>query len=236
MTVRRSMQAARRTTPIATDFELLAQALDEQIPVDQLRSYQTLPAVNPPLLPTPPPDDVFHNCEQLPRELLGPELDGAVQSKKDKFIPSTLPFLPSVHTYKATPVYSIREKDPRRIRELATEEGKMGEQALRKLAGAMKLEKTISSEAEVRPPPFSGTVPDARRRRMPQVSEEAMFEETMRALLATQSSEDQSAFEVGPVVSAEKRFWRPDDNPMKRRAVNTSGAPPVGGGDVSFEL
>jgi len=49
------------------------------------------------------------------------------------------------------------------------------------------------------------------------VSTELMFEETMRDLLAAESAESQKAFEVGPIVSSEKRFWRPDDAPVKRR-------------------
>ena len=50
--------------------------------------------------------------------------------------PKHFPHLPSSHTYKATSSYTSRESDPRRIRERATEEGRMGEAALQKFVGA----------------------------------------------------------------------------------------------------
>ena len=217
------MLAARRTVPIAPDFQSVARALDKQIPIDQIGPYQTQPAINPALLPTPPPENIFHNHVVLSGAVLGPELDGEAQRKKEKFIPSSLPTLPSTHTYKATPVFPGRETDPRRIRELATEEGKLGEQALRNLAGAMKLENKVQSEPTLKEPASVFQIPNTRQRRKPETSEEALFEETMRELLARESPEDQKAFEVRPVVSAEKKFWRPDDMPLKRRAVNAGG-------------
>jgi len=209
------MQAARRTGPIACDFEAVAQALDRQIPKEELLPYRTNPTTNPPLLPTPPPEDPFHNNTELPAWFLGPGLDSREERKPDSFIPSSLPPLPSQHTYKTTVVFAPREKDPRRLRELATEEGKLGEQALRKLAGAVKLESTFHAEPEV-----ATEVPKARnlrRKKKETASAEVIFEETMRDLLAAESKENQAAFEVGPIVSSEKRFWRLDDAPVKRR-------------------
>ena len=96
----------------------------------------------------------------------------------------------------------------------------MGEHALRKLAGAMKLENKVQSDPTPKDPAPVFRIRNARQRKRPEVSEEALFEETMRELLAKESPEDQKAFEVGPVVSAEKRYWRPDDMPVKRRAAN----------------
>jgi hypothetical protein len=48
-------------------------------------------------------------------------------------VPTHLPDLPSKHTYQHTSIYSKREDDARRIRELATEEGVLAERAMRKL-------------------------------------------------------------------------------------------------------
>ena len=157
--VRRSMLIARRTTPIPTDFESAIHALDIPRPDDQLRPYRTKPAVNPPLLPTPPPDDAFHNRTGLSASFLGPELNGQNALKRFSMTTSSLPPLPSAHTYKDTAVFPQRETDTRRIRELATEEGKLGEQALRRLAGAVKLdaahplEVEHKKEKEIPPPP-----------------------------------------------------------------------------------
>jgi len=210
------MQASRRTVPIACDFEATAQALDWQIPTDELLAYRTKPDINPSLLPTPPPEDPFHSNTELPASFFGPGLDSRAE-QRDVFIPSTLPPLPSQHTYKTTAVFLTREKDPRRLREIATEEGKLGEQALRKLAGAVKLENTFNAEPEVRPALPAAVARNPRRRKKEAASAELIFEETMKDLLAAESSENQKVFEVGPVVSSEKRFWRPDNAPVKRR-------------------
>lgn len=57
-------------------------------------------------------------------------------------IPQQFPALPSRHTYKSEPVFAQREEDTRKIRERATEEGRLGEKALRKLVGANSEKKT----------------------------------------------------------------------------------------------
>src|SRR5947209_414432 len=105
------MLAARRTVPIASDFESALYALDIPRPDDQLRSQRTTAEVNPPLLPTPPPEDEFHDRVTLPASFLGSELSKQEDLKRFGFNISSLPPLPSAHTYKDTPVFSQREKD-----------------------------------------------------------------------------------------------------------------------------
>ena len=78
----------------------------------------------------PPSPDVL--------SFLGPELSGAPEKEQSPYIPSHFPAFPSKHTYKATPEFTEREKDPRAVRERATEEGRLGEEALRRLIGAGK--------------------------------------------------------------------------------------------------
>ncbi|KAJ9658752.1 hypothetical protein H2198_003498 [Neophaeococcomyces mojaviensis] len=221
--VRRSMLAARRSVPIAPDFDSAFYALDLPLPDDQLPAYETKPPINRPLLPTPPPDDEFHNTHELPQSFLGSELSRQKDLKSFSFNTSSLPPLPSAHTYKDTAVFVQRETDPKRIRELATEEGKLGEQALRKLAGAVKLEAALSTEPETR------TIRDRRPprlRRDPVLTEEAMFEETMRDLLKQEPGD----FELGPIVSSEKQYRMPDEGRVKRRPVATSPAFAPGSG------
>lgn len=216
--VRRSMNAARRVVPIPPDFDSAFYALDLPLPDDQLVPYETKPEINPPLLPTPPAEDEFHNTHELPQRLLGPELSRQQDLKKFSFNTSSLPPVPSAHTYRDTAVFLDREKDSKRIRELATEEGKLGEQALRKLAGAVKLEAALSTEPETR------LVQDKRPRRLrrqPTLTEEAMFEETMRDLLKQEPGD----FELGPVVSSEKQYRMPDEGRVKRRPVSNAAAP-----------
>lgn len=214
------MLIARRTAPIATDFETAIHVLDIPRPDDQLKPYATKPPINPQLLPTPPPDDTFHNTVNLPTDFLGPELDGHGQLQRFGFNTSVLPALPSAHTFRETPLYPTLEKDTRKIRELATQEGKLGEQALRKLAGAVKLDATHPLESEVvkkNKTTMKMEPEPARRKRWKNavtLSEEAVFEETLRDLLA----KEPGGFELGPIVTCEKAYRMPDDIQVKRRA------------------
>src|SRR6186713_2603165 len=121
--VRRSMLVARRTAPTATDFETAIEVLDLPRPDDQLQAFSARVPFNPQLLPTPPPEDSFHNTVDLPPEFLGPELDGHGQLQKFGFHIASLPALPSAHTFRHTADYRPREKETRKIRELATQEG-----------------------------------------------------------------------------------------------------------------
>lgn len=216
--VHRSMTAARRVVPIAPDFDSAFFALDLPLPDDQIAQYEVKHDINPPLLPTPPAEDEFHHTNELPQVLLGPELSRQQDLKKFSFNTLSLPPVPSAHTYRDTDVFLEREKDSKRIRELATEEGKLGEQALRKLAGAVKLEAVLSTEPETR------IVQDKRPRRLrrePILTEEAMFEETMRDLLKQEPGD----FELGPVVSSEKQYRMPDEGRVKRRPVGKTVTP-----------
>jgi len=57
---------------------------------------------------------------------------------KRPYIPKHFPSFPSQHAYKDTPTYTEREVDVTKIREHATQEGVLAEQALRKLMIASK--------------------------------------------------------------------------------------------------
>lgn len=212
--VERSMHASRRNVPIAPDFDAAFYALDVPVPLDQLRPYKTRPAVNR-SLPTPPPDspNEFDTPLGLPESVLGPELSRQQDLKKYSFNVKSLPPVPSAHTYSSTEVILKRESDNKKIRELATEEGKLGEQALRKLAGAMKMDAALATEPNMR---YVKDRRPYRLRKPPVLTEEAMFEETMRQVLATAEKD----FEMGPVVSAEKQYRMPDSGRVKRRQWN----------------
>ncbi|KAJ9654811.1 hypothetical protein H2201_008936 [Coniosporium apollinis] len=134
---RQSMTASRRTQPTPADFARaltqqgiphstsLFRYLDSPIPPSVL-----LPAIPPPPPAEPPPPDLD--------PVLGPKLAGTEEKAKRRYIPAHFPNLPSKHTWQAEPVFTARETDPRRIRERATEEGVLAEQALRKLMAASK--------------------------------------------------------------------------------------------------
>jgi hypothetical protein len=212
--VRRSMTAARRNTPIATDFDSAIYSLDVPRFDDQIKAYQIQPEINPRLLPTPPPDDPFHNYVELPANILGEDLGGQTALKQFHPNPSFLPPLPSAHTYKNSAVLPVRELDSRRIRELATEEGKLGEQALRKLAGAVKLDAAHPVDPETHKQAVSSQASKHQKRKgQPQATEAELFEETMRDLLKAESD----GFELGPMVTSEKPYRMPDEGTVKRR-------------------
>lgn len=146
--IRSSMQAQRRTVPTAQDFavalaltpntasaSLLQPQLDLQIP--EGISYPSIPEPVSPEAPAP-------DLSSLLQPLTG--------SKPRDYIPKHFPPLPPTHAWEQTPVFPSRETDARKMREKATQEGMLAEQALRKLAsaakaGAMKVEKRRSGAA-----------------------------------------------------------------------------------------
>lgn len=133
--VRLSMLSCRRTQATPQDF---LQALH----MHQLSLRSLLPHLEPPVSPkqsqfkleigTTPEDEI---SSPLPA-FLGPILNGPPDEQAKNYIPQHFPDLPSKHTYKATSQYPEREQDPRKIREQVTEEGRLGEEALRRLVGA----------------------------------------------------------------------------------------------------
>jgi len=95
------------------------------------------PAPLPPLSPPPLPDPDLSI-------LLGPELDGARDRRS--YIPTHLPPFPSRHTYQSTPMFSERPTDPRLIRERATAEARLAEEALRKLLAVSASKKDAAQD------------------------------------------------------------------------------------------
>lgn len=136
--VRTSMSGARRTDTVPHDwiYALASSGLRGSGPLEQHLDTGDIPPsllqpyFDPPQPPEAPPPDT--------ESLLGQELSGKADKQTRAYIPSHFPAFPSKHTYKATPVFTKRENDPRKIREKATEEGIQAEQSLRKLMAAQK--------------------------------------------------------------------------------------------------
>lgn len=131
------MTASRRTNPIPPDFAYALSArhitssdLEPHLDTGPINPLQLQRPIPPPSHPEAPPPDI--------EPLLGPALSGRPVKESKKYIPKHLPQFPSKHTWQATPVYTKREADPRKIREKATEDGILAEQALRKLMAANK--------------------------------------------------------------------------------------------------
>lgn len=130
--VRQSMLSSRRLQPIPQDFDY---ALNHhRITPDDLRPYlKTPPTVSPirALPPSPPPEDEVKRKLPFLNALRGEESE-----TNRSYVPKHFPDFPSKHTYSSTPVFTERDNDPRQIRERAAEDGRHGEEALRKLASA----------------------------------------------------------------------------------------------------
>lgn len=136
--VRKSMTSARRTETVAHDwiYALASSGLHGSGPLEQHFDTGEAPPslLQPYFAPPVPPEAPPPNTESL----LGPELSGKADKDTRPYIPTHFPAFPSKHTYTATPVFTNREHDPRKIREKATEEGISAEQSLRKLMAAQK--------------------------------------------------------------------------------------------------
>ena len=130
--VRQSMLSCRRTSPVAQDF---LQALHTH----QLSLRALLPHLDPPVPPErsqyPLQADPSQDDDHRQLELLAPILNGALAEQANGYVPKHFPNFPSRHTYKATADFPEREINPRKVRERATEEGRLGEEALRKFVG-----------------------------------------------------------------------------------------------------
>lgn len=136
--VRQSMLSARRTITVPHDWvNALSEAgmsssslLEPHLDMGVIPPSLLQPAFAPPKSADPPPPNL--------EDLLGPGLSGRAEKESKKYIPKHFPAFPSKHTWQATPVFTSRENDPRKIREKATEEGILAEQSLRKLMAAQK--------------------------------------------------------------------------------------------------
>ncbi|KAK8168202.1 transcription factor TFIID complex subunit 8 C-term-domain-containing protein [Phyllosticta citrichinensis] len=181
--VRGSMQLARRTTPLPTDFALaLAHTGYTASDFEPHLKLGIPPEITQPPLPPPP------RAESPPPkldELLGKELSGVSEKATRPWIPGHLPAFPSKHTWQSTPLYPNRETDPRKIRERAAQEGILAEQALRKLMAANRGGSTKRAGSGA----SSDTVKD--KPSIPQASE--VWEEAMKEVMLEEAAKNNSA-------------------------------------------
>ncbi|KAN0071756.1 Transcription factor TFIID complex subunit 8 C-term domain containing protein [Elaphomyces granulatus] len=216
--VRQSMIASRRTQPIPPDFEsALKRSL---VNIEDLSSYiKPLKSVEPvqTLLLSPPPESNAFTTASL----LDSPLNGEETHVRSPYIPKHFPGFPSRHTYQHTPVFTEQEYDPRKIRERATEDGRHGEEALRRLARAA-FKDSQSTGAVHREKRLWGRNSE---------NMESMFEKTVKSIVKkAQTGTDDTmitdnhsksgsrhkplqqdmpmSIHLGPVVNCERDFWR----------------------------
>jgi transcription initiation factor TFIID subunit 8 len=125
------MLSSRRSLPTPLDFEfaLRCEGLTARLLKPHLKNPIPVAKLQPKFILNPTKERVHVPIGAI----LGEELSGASDKLAKRFIPKKFPSFPSKHTYKTTAVRSEREADPRRIREMATETARHGEEALRRL-------------------------------------------------------------------------------------------------------
>ena len=145
------MLSSRRTRAIPHDF---LQALHaHQLTLDSL-----LPHLDPPVPPSKSQKALEFEVQKIDAQSehvmsLGHLINGVSERMSSTQVPRHFPVLPSRHAYKATSCFTSHEQDPRKARERATEESRLAEEALRKLAGTGSnrvLGKESFSKADIR--------------------------------------------------------------------------------------
>ncbi|KAL2855358.1 hypothetical protein BJY01DRAFT_231681 [Aspergillus pseudoustus] len=233
--VRASMLSSRRVQPIPNDFEYALKR--HHLSVNSLLPYLQPPAKIEPIptqLPSPPPEEE-DDFKVLPS--LG--LSGEDDRTRSPYIPKHFPEFPSKHTYRHTPVFTERERDPRKIRERAADDGRHGEEALRKLArAAFKDNQPGSGGRDKKPWGRKGE------------SFDSMFEKTVKGLskkaqrgpvlggpsameidagaAETEAKPGRSkglaGIELPPIINCERDLWRRNAASGRQRPEEKSGA------------
>ncbi|KAL8727787.1 MAG: hypothetical protein Q9181_005587 [Wetmoreana brouardii] len=209
------MLSCRRTRATAQDF---LQALHTH----RLSLRALLPHLRPPIPPQDAritlPYEPQERDEQYNHESLGTRLNSALVERRKRYVPQHFPVLPGKHTYKATAEYPVREEDPRKVRERATEEGRLGEEALRRLVSAKTTDRPSSAST-------------GQRVRSIRAQRDELWEETMQAMTSKHLSEQRQSSDtidpdeprhghglpekpgldygrVSSAVNADRKFWR----------------------------
>lgn len=148
------------------------------------------------------------------------------------YVPRHFPDFPSKHSYKATAEYSELERDPRKLRELAMEEGRMGEEALRRLLGSasgrLSVEKSDTGHAKkgvrmMRDDLWKETIlavspvtePQLRVSNAHQDLRESDHEKTVDAAVLVKRH-------MGSAVNADKKYWRKSTSSSQKHVQHNS--------------
>ncbi len=207
--------SCRRSQPIPQDFL-------QSLHTHQLSLRSLVPHLKPPV----PPRKSQYSLQSdgsdedgWPKDpdILSSLLSEGDNHKMTKYIPKHFPALPSMHTYQATAEFIQREEDPRKIRERATEEGRLGEEALRKLAThahttpieATKDEITRPSAKEKRKRLWLETMEAVTKEHSEGVKPEAAYSMTGNGNATDAEMLKQTRRGIiTSAVNADKKYWR----------------------------
>ena len=248
--VRQSMLASRRAQPTPQDFQHALAA--HQLSLDSLLLHLDPPV---PAARTQPPlraaAQTFTDSRATDAAIARLLQDGAAPAAGPAaHVPRCFPGLPSRHTYKAEAVYARRELDPKRIRERATEEGRLGEAALRRLVSGERANarQQQQQQQQQQPAPLSPTAVRAPGHRQVSLRQRTqdMWLETMEALskayprrgLGSRSvtpnpdapETTRPSFSAGNIpqpVNADRQYWRKPP----RQAADQGGTKDAGAGN-----
>lgn len=212
--VRKSMLSSRRTQAIPQDF---LEALHEH----HLTLSSLVLHLDPPVPPekSQPPlasESSLDHERSVFFASFKPILDAKPGSESSLYIPRHFPALPGDHTFRTTWDEVIREKDPRKIRERATEEGRLGEEALRRLVGTG----TQRAEKDGRPTKQNTADLCKRRKVLWKSTMDAFTQETgampdsrdttrgIMENLSTPPFTSQNKQRLALAVNAEEGYWR----------------------------
>ena len=214
--VRQSMLSSRRVQPTPADFL-------QSLHTHQLLLTSLLPHLHPPvpadksLIVLPPATTESESDDE--QVLSGLFLNSASNEEARSYIPSHFPPFPSQHTYKATPNIPSVDRDPRKVRELAARDARLGEAALRKLVGA-RSDMNLSTTAH------TGNGVKSLRSRRDDVWKEAMQTVTPTVSIGPEDSDEMQGLEghggypalnrntanpngyLSTSVNAGKQYWR----------------------------
>ena len=219
------MLAARRTLPLAHDFT--SALAEHQLTLDSLLPHLDPPvsrsAVQPLLSVEKRDQDDDIQQARLIDQIL------AEKAQQYSFVPHSFPALPSRHTFKSDAVYRLATLDAKQIREQATVEGRLGEEALRRL-----MSKKASDDEILL------TGPSTERKKTARQQSRDLWKATFKHALQANKETDpptmrtsgisgpgsfqtKDASHVGPAINAESIYWR-------KRVARRVGEPPAADG------
>ncbi|KAL8744654.1 MAG: hypothetical protein Q9190_003120 [Brigantiaea leucoxantha] len=228
--VRQSMLSSRRSQPLPQDF---LQALHTH----QLSLRALLPHLDPPItseqsrvaLSVAPEVEEVEKPEQF--DFLGHDLNDAPNEHLNRQVPHHLPPFPSKHTYKETPEFAHREEDTRKLRERATEEGRLGEEALRKLVSASSKQNSSSARSTGKGRDFRAKRHDMWLETMQAIDSESRGKDDFGTSMDIDAHGEGSVFNdarplpgrLSSTVNADRRNWRKSPSGRELHDIGEAG-------------
>jgi transcription initiation factor TFIID subunit 8 len=212
--VRISMNSSRRVQPLPHDF--LAALNKHHLTLRSLLIHLDPPVPATKSQPSLSAESDDKETGKHEAQLIHQMLSQATLSS-EPHVPRNFPSLPSRHTFKAEAVFATPHRDQKQIRELATEEGRLGEEALRRL-----MSKKASGDDTLMTGLRTGSKLSFRQRSRAlwrETYEEAVKKSRAEAMdLDGQDQDSEASSHLRPAVNADSAYWR---KPIARKITET---------------